>query len=90
MISLLRRVAEPDFDIRGCNRGEPECIVIDRQGAAPDNDAAVRPLLFFFLRTGDADLLLNSGENPTAPFKTGGAFDIMLGANPKAAKANAR
>ena len=31
--------------------------------------------------TGNRDLLRNSSENPTAPFKTGGCLDIMLGLN---------
>ena len=29
--------------------------------------------------TGNRDLLNNSNENPTAPFKTGGCLDLMLG-----------
>lgn len=29
--------------------------------------------------TGNRDLLSNSNENPTAPFKTGGCLDLMLG-----------
>ena len=40
--------------------------------------------LYAAFRTGDAKLLQNSGEMPTAPFKTGGALDVMLGTNPKA------
>ncbi len=34
--------------------------------------------------TGNPDLLKNSGEMALAPFKTGGALDLMLGTNPKA------
>jgi hypothetical protein len=40
--------------------------------------------LYAFFRTGEKDLLRNSGETPNAPFKNGGALDIMIGANPKA------
>ncbi|MET0263012.1 MAG: hypothetical protein ABW223_08955 [Rariglobus sp.] len=40
--------------------------------------------LYAAWRTGDARLLENSGEMPVAPFKTGGALDLMIGANPKA------
>jgi hypothetical protein len=36
-------------------------------------------------RTGDPKLLENTGAVPNAPFKTGGALDLMLGADPKAA-----
>lgn len=31
--------------------------------------------------TGSRDLLNNNNENPTAPFKTGGCLDLMLGLN---------
>ena len=40
--------------------------------------------LFIAWRTGDKDLLKNSGEAPTALFKTGGALDLMIAADPKA------
>ncbi|MDR1010449.1 MAG: hypothetical protein LBM04_04890 [Opitutaceae bacterium] len=35
-------------------------------------------------RTGDPKLLANTGGQPVAPFKTGGALDIMLAADPGA------
>lgn len=40
--------------------------------------------LIFAFRTGEKDLLKNSGETPNAPFKTGGALDVMIGADAKA------
>jgi hypothetical protein len=40
--------------------------------------------LYAFFRTGDKDLLRNSGEVAQAPFKTGGALDLMIGTDPKA------
>ena len=40
--------------------------------------------LYAAFRTGDDKLLQNTGEVPTAPFKTGGALDLMLGVNPAA------
>ncbi len=40
--------------------------------------------LYAAWNTGNEKLLLNSGELPTAPFKTGGALDLMLGTDPKA------
>ncbi len=35
-------------------------------------------------RTGDPNLLENTGAVPNAPFKTGGALDLMLGTDPRA------
>ena len=35
--------------------------------------------LYAAYNTGNAELLKNSGEVPTAPFKTGGALDLMIG-----------
>ena len=40
--------------------------------------------LYVAYRTGDEKLLKNSGEMPVAPFKTGGALDLMIGTNPEA------
>lgn len=40
--------------------------------------------LYAAWRTGNDKLLENSGDMPVAPFKTGGALDLMLGVDPKA------
>ncbi|MGV8094031.1 MAG: hypothetical protein AB2L24_19380 [Mangrovibacterium sp.] len=40
--------------------------------------------LYLAYRTGNAKLLTNSREMPVAPFKTGGALDLMIGVNPEA------
>lgn len=40
--------------------------------------------LYIAYKTGNTQLLENSGEMPTAPFKTGGALDVMIGAAGKA------
>lgn len=40
--------------------------------------------LYLAYRTGDDKLLKNSGEMPIAPFKTGGALDLMIGTNREA------
>ncbi len=40
--------------------------------------------LFAAWKTSDPRLLENTGENPLALFKTGGALDLMIGANPNA------
>jgi len=38
--------------------------------------------IYFAYRTGNKNLLKNTGELQTAPFKTGGALDIMISNNP--------
>jgi hypothetical protein len=40
--------------------------------------------LYAMWKTGDPQLLVNSGAIDNAPFKTGGALDLMIGTNPKA------
>ncbi|HCE46480.1 MAG TPA: hypothetical protein DET40_23290 [Lentisphaeria bacterium] len=40
--------------------------------------------LFAAWRTGNKDLLRNSGEMPLAPFKTGGTLELMIGSNSNA------
>jgi len=40
--------------------------------------------LYAAFRTNDPNLLRNSGAVTTAPFKTGGALDLMIGADPRA------
>src|SRR5207245_2260496 len=39
--------------------------------------------LYVAYRAGEKDLLRNSGEAANAPFKTGGALDLMLATDPK-------
>jgi hypothetical protein len=46
--------------------------------------------LFVAWRTGEKDLLRNSGESPNALFKTGGALDVMLGTDAAAARDRSR
>ena len=71
-------------------------VDIDKSGVAawfnsdskPHNVSAALTIsgdrLYAAFRTDDANLLHNSGEMPTAPFKTGGALDLMIGVNPAA------
>jgi hypothetical protein len=40
--------------------------------------------LYAAFRTGDPDLLRNSGKTATAPFRTGGALDLVIGTDPGA------
>ncbi|HEY2343561.1 MAG TPA: hypothetical protein VGH90_11045, partial [Chthoniobacteraceae bacterium] len=70
--------------------------IIDRRGTAANFNSDSKPYditgavtisgdrLYAAFRTQDAELLKNSGETPLAPFKTGGALDLMIGANAKA------
>ena len=69
---------------------------IDKRGTAANFDSNSRPYdvtaalsiaggrLHAAFRTGDKDLLRNSGETPQALFKNGGCLDLMIGANPAA------
>jgi DNA-binding beta-propeller fold protein YncE len=75
---------------------------IDKRGVAAYFDSNSKPYdvtgavaiagdrLYAAFRTGDKDLLRNSGEVPNAPFKCGGALDLMIGANPTADPKRAR
>jgi hypothetical protein len=68
-------------------------VEIDKSGVAAYFDSKSKPYdvrgavsvsgdrLFAAFRTGDANLLKNTGEMPNALFKTGGALDLMIGAD---------
>ena len=69
---------------------------VDKRGVAAWFDSKSRPYnvsaavcvsggkLYAAWRTSEPELLKNSGEMANAPFKTGGALDIMIGADPRA------
>ena len=69
---------------------------IDKRGVAAFFDSNSKPYdvtaavcvardrLHVAFRTGDKDLLRNSGESLSLLFKTGGALDLMIGADPAA------
>jgi hypothetical protein len=69
---------------------------VDKRGVAAYFDSHSKPYdvsaalavagdrLYAAFRTGDQDLLRNSGEVANAPFKTGGALDLMIGADGQA------
>ncbi len=71
---------------------DAEWAVIDRRGTAANFDSDSRPYdvtgalsiaggrLYAAFRTQEPELLKNSGETATAPFKTGGCLDLMIGA----------
>jgi hypothetical protein len=67
-------------------------VAIDKSGVAAFFDSNSKPYnvtataavagdrLYLAFRTGDPNLLQNSGETPLAPFKSGGGLDLMIGA----------
>jgi hypothetical protein len=71
-------------------------VDIDKSGVAANFNSNSKPFdvtaavavsggrLYAAFRTGDPDLLRNTGETATAPFRTGGALDLMVGADPNA------
>ena len=71
-------------------------VAVDKRGVAAYFNSGSKPYdiraavavagerLYAAFRTGEPDLLRNSGELPLAPFKTGGALDLMIGADAKA------
>ena len=74
----------------------PDWAPIDQRGVRAYFNATTEPYnvqasvavadgkLFALWRTGDPELLKNSGAIENAPFKTGGALDLMIGTDPKA------
>jgi len=68
-------------------------VDIDKSGVGANFDSNSKPYditgavsisgdrLYAAWRTADNNLLRNSGENLIAPFKTGGALDLMIGTN---------
>ena len=70
-----------------------EWATVDKSGVVAYFDSNSRPYdvsaavavagdrLYAAWRTGDPDLLRNTGQIANAPFKTGGALDLMLAAN---------
>jgi hypothetical protein len=68
-------------------------VDIDKSGVHANFNANTKPYdisaavavnanrLYVAYRTGEPNLLSNSGEIPLAPFKTGGALDLMIGSD---------
>ena len=88
----LRRTA-PVVDGKLDDWMDATWVDIDKSGVAANFNSNSKPYdvtgalaiagdrLYAAFRTGDEKLLRNSGEVPNAPFKTGGALDLMLGIN---------
>ena len=86
----------PSVDGKLDDWSEADWASIDKSGTAANFNSNSKPYdvnaaviisgdrLYAAFRTNDPQLLRNTGENPTAPFKTGGALDIMIGTNPNA------
>jgi hypothetical protein len=95
ILKVALRSAAPAVDGKPDDWKDAEWVDVDKSGVPAyfnsdskphDVTAAVAVAsgrLYAFFRTGEKDLLRNSGEVATAPFKTGGALDLMIGANPK-------
>ena len=88
--------AAPTVDGKLDDWADAQWATIDKSGVAAFFDSNSKPYnvtaavavagdrLYAAFRTADPNLLQNSGETPLAPFKSGGALDIMIGANPRA------
>ena len=86
----------PKVDGRLDDWARAQWVDIDKRGVAAYFNSTSRPFdvtgtvaiagerLYAAWRTGDKDLLKNSGETPLALFKTGGALDLMIGCDPAA------
>ncbi len=90
-IIIQLRHEPPKIDGQLDDWAEADWAVIDQRGVAANFNSDSKPYdaaaaltiardrLCAAFRTGDKELLRNSGETPNAPFKTGGALDLMLG-----------
>ncbi|YCM42796.1 hypothetical protein V2O64_15925 [Verrucomicrobiaceae bacterium 227] len=99
VLTVSHRSKAPTLDDHLKDWAEVQWAPIDQRGVAANFNSNSRPYdvngavlisgdrLFGLWKTGDPKLLTNSGEIANAPFKTGGALDLMLGTNP-AAKAD--
>ena len=91
-LRVALRKTPPTVDGRLDDWQGADWATIDRSGVAAWFDANTKPYdisasvavagdqLYAAFRTGDHDLLQNTGETPRAEFKTGGALDMMIGA----------
>lgn len=92
-MKIALRAAGPVLDGELDDWQGADWVEIDKSGVAAYFDSKSKPYdvrgavavsgdrLFVAWRTGDANLLKNTGEMPNALFKTGGALDLMIGAD---------
>lgn len=95
-LKVALRKVPPAVDGRLDDWAKADWADIDKSGVAAFFDSHSKPYdvcgavavagdrLYAAFRCGDANLLQNSGETPNALFKTGGALDLMIGADPDA------
>ena len=93
-IALTNEPPVIDGDLNDWNTAS--WVQVDKRGTGAYFDSNMKPYdvkasvrisgdrLYAAWKTGDRDLLRNSGETLIAPFKTGGALDLMIGSDPKA------
>jgi len=95
ILKVALRTAAPVVDGKTDDWSGADWVDVDKSGVPAYFNSDSKPhdvtaavaiagdRLYAFFRTGEKDLLRNSGEVATAPFKTGGALDLMIGTNPK-------
>lgn len=96
ILSVIGRFKAPTVDGKVDDWPATNWVDIDKRGVRAYFNSDSKPYdvtgtvavaggrLYAAWRTGNPKLLENSGEMPIAPFKTGGALDLMIGANPNA------
>ncbi len=96
VLAVVLRKQPPAMDATLADWADVQWASIDQRGVAANFDSSSKPYnvqaavtiadgkLFALWKTADPNLLKNSGEIDIAPFKTGGALDLMIGTNPKA------
>jgi hypothetical protein len=96
VLGVTLQMQAPAMDGQADAWAGADWVPIDQRGTAAWFDSNAKPYdvqaaimiagerLFGLWKTGDAQLLKNSGEVDNAPFKTGGALDLMIGTDPKA------
>jgi hypothetical protein len=95
-LKVTLRKQAPQVDGRLDDWQGSDWATVDHRGTAANFDSSSRPydvvaavsvygdMLYAAWRTTENDLLRNSGEMPTAPFKTGGCLDLMIGTDAQA------
>lgn len=90
-LEIALRRTPPRLDASLADWSSADWASLDRSGAGAWFDSNSKPYdvsaalavagdrLYAAFRTGDPDLLRNSGALPTAPFATGGALDLLIG-----------
>lgn len=96
VLNVALRKAAPTVDGKLDDWSGASWVDIDKRGVAAYFNSDSKPYnvtgamavandrLYVAYRTGDANLLRNSGEVPNALFKTGGALDVMIATDPSA------